>query len=177
MEIKWIRTEKMWCDIINEQKQGQVFPEFHGYLMNVPINYDDEAERLLTNPDILPRVEAATTLYANDKSILVKSQRVKKRASVSFAKYVLFKNKFTMKYIWYTKRSLSQKVQNPTSTPLKNCMSVLDYYESKQSARSLKERSRPKSDVCHCTREQTKSVHRLAQDKPHSYDVVRQWGI
>ena len=52
----------MWCDILTKPKQGQVFYEFRGYLMNVPVDYDDEAESLLTHPDLLPRVEAEPTL-------------------------------------------------------------------------------------------------------------------
>ena len=144
--------------------------------MNVPVDYDDEAECLLTHPDPLPRVKAAPALSENDKSILLKSQRKQKRASVSFAKYVSFKNKSTKKDIRPTKISLSQKVQKPTSTPLKNCRSVLDYYESRRSARSLKEISRANSVVRHRTRGQTKSARRLARDQPRSYDVARQWG-
>ena len=108
IEIKWTPTEKMWCDILTKPKQGQVFCEFCGYLMNVPANYDDEAEHLLTHPDILPRVEEAPAISENDKSILLKSQRKQKRASVSFAKYILFKNKSTTKDIQSTKRLLSQ---------------------------------------------------------------------
>ena len=64
MEIKWTPTENMWCDILAKPKQGQVFREFRSYLMNVSAKYDDEAERLLTRPGMLPRVEAAATLLA-----------------------------------------------------------------------------------------------------------------
>ena len=97
--------------------------------MNVPANYYDEAERLLTHPYILPRVKVEPTLLDNDKSILLKSQIKQKRESVSFAKYVFFEKRFTTKDIRSTKRSLSQRVHNLTSTPLKHCSSALEYYD------------------------------------------------
>ena len=108
METKWTPTEKMRCDILTKPKQGQVFCKFRGYLMNVPADYDDEAELLLTHPHLLPHVEAEPTLSENEKSILLKSQRKKNRASISFAKYISFNNKSTTKYIRSTKRLLSQ---------------------------------------------------------------------
>ena len=39
--------------------------------MNVPVDYDDEAERLLTHPDLLPCVEAEPEISENYKSILL----------------------------------------------------------------------------------------------------------
>ena len=60
--------------------------------MNVPADYDDEAERLLTHPDLLPRVKAELMISANYKSILLKSQRKQKRASAYIANDVLFEN-------------------------------------------------------------------------------------
>ena len=97
IEIKWTPTEKTWCDILTKPKQGQNFLEFRGYLINVPADYDDEAERLLTHPDILPRVEAAPTILENDKSILLKSHRKQKRESVSFSKDVSLKTSLPRK--------------------------------------------------------------------------------
>ena len=66
----------MWCDILTKPKQGKVFREFRRYLMNVPADYDDEAERLLTHSYILPRVEAEPTL---SQMIRVPPQVAKKK--------------------------------------------------------------------------------------------------
>ena len=128
MEIKWNPTENMWCDTLTKPKHGPVFREFHRYLMNVPADYDDEAERLLTHTDILPSVDVEPTLSENEKSMLLKSQRKQKRTSVSFAKDILLENKSTTKDIRSTKRLLYQRVHKQTSAPLKHCRSVLDYY-------------------------------------------------
>ena len=177
MEIKWTPTEKMWCDILTKPKQGQVFWEFREYLMNVLDDYEDEDERLFNRPDILPRAKVAPTLSENDKSILLKWQRKQKRAIVYFAKNVLFENRSTTKDIQSNKRLLSQKVQKQTSTPLNHSRSVLDYYNSRRSALSLKERSRAKSVVRHRTRGQTKSASGLAQYQSRSDEVAIQWGI
>ena len=62
MEIKWIPTQKMRCDTLTKPKHDQVFCEFHGYLMNVPADHDDKAERLLTHTDLLPSVDVDPTL-------------------------------------------------------------------------------------------------------------------
>ena len=177
MEIKWTPTEKMWCDIITKPKQSQFFRKFRGYLMNLPANYDDQVERLLTHPDLLPRVEADPTLSENDKSIFLKPQRKQKRESVSFAKYVSLEKKSTTKYIRSTNRLLSQRVQKQNSTSLKHRRSVLEYYEYRQSACSLKEISRANSVVRHRTRGNTKSAQGMARYQPRSDDVARQWDI
>ena len=34
----------MWADILNKPKQGKSFREFRSELMNVPLDYDDDAE-------------------------------------------------------------------------------------------------------------------------------------
>ena len=145
--------------------------------MNVPTDYNDEAERLLNHPNLLPRVDVAPTLLENDKSILLKLQRKQKRASVYFAKDVSFENKYNTKDIRYTKIYLSHRVQKQTSTPIKHCKSVLDYCEYRQSAHYLKEISRANSVVRHRMQGQTKSARGLARDQPSSDDVARQWGI
>ena len=174
IEIKCTPTEKMWCDILTKTKQGQFFCEFCGYLMNVSADYDDDAERLLIQPNLLPHVEAEPTLSENCKSIILKLQGKQKRASVYFAKDVLFENKSTTKDIQSTKRSLYQRVQKQTSTPLKYRRSVLDYCKSIWSVRSLKERLRAKSVVRHPIRGQMNSARGLVQDQPRSDGVERQ---
>ena len=95
MEIKWTPTELMWCDILTKPKQGQVFREFRGFLMNGPIDYLDAVEPLLTHPQLLPQIKPSTFLSPNDRSILLKAGITKKRAKIYFATAVSFDNKST----------------------------------------------------------------------------------
>ena len=44
----------MWADVLTKPKQGVPFCIDRSHLMNVPINYDDNAERLKTHPLLLP---------------------------------------------------------------------------------------------------------------------------
>ena len=55
VEIAYEPTGSMWCDILTKPKQGSVVRKFRGHLMNVPTNYDDDAERLRTPPLLLPK--------------------------------------------------------------------------------------------------------------------------
>ena len=55
VKIKNEPTDIMWCNILNKPKQGSIFREFRGHLMNVPINYDNNAERLHTHPLLLTK--------------------------------------------------------------------------------------------------------------------------
>ena len=55
IEVKYEPTGKMWSDILTKPKQGKVFREFRGHLMNIPEDYDDEVERKNTHPDLLPK--------------------------------------------------------------------------------------------------------------------------
>ena len=50
VEIRYKPTGSMWCDILTKPKQGSIFRKFRGHLMNVPQDYDDDAERLRTHP-------------------------------------------------------------------------------------------------------------------------------
>ena len=44
----------MWAGVFTKPKQGGPFHLDRSHLMNVPINYDDDAERLKTHPLLLP---------------------------------------------------------------------------------------------------------------------------
>jgi hypothetical protein len=57
LEIEHMGTDKMWSDILNKPKQGKVFREFRGHLMNVAEDYDDDVERRNTHPLLLPAEE------------------------------------------------------------------------------------------------------------------------
>ena len=43
----------MWCDILNNSKQGAPYRWDHIYLMNVPMYYDDKVEGKATHPKLL----------------------------------------------------------------------------------------------------------------------------
>ncbi len=44
----------MWANVLTKPKQRGPFRLDRSHLMNVPINYDDNAERLKTHPLLLP---------------------------------------------------------------------------------------------------------------------------
>ena len=54
----------MWCDILTKAKQGSTFRKFRGHLMNVPQDYDDDAERLSTYAP-LPTTKAGGGIRRN----------------------------------------------------------------------------------------------------------------
>ena len=80
VEIVYEPTSSMWCDILTKPKQGSVFRKFRGHLMNVPQDYDDEAERLRTHPLLLPKEDDSTKLSTVDKNVLNKTS-----TNISFA--------------------------------------------------------------------------------------------
>ena len=57
LELQHMGTDKMWSDILNKPKQGKVFHEFGGHLMNVAKDYDDDVEHRNTHPLLLPAEE------------------------------------------------------------------------------------------------------------------------
>ena len=75
----------MWYDILTKPKQGSIFRIFRGNLMNVPMNYDDEAERLLTHPLLPPKEDKPGTMSTADKIVLKKTT-----INISFAPDVKF---------------------------------------------------------------------------------------
>ena len=128
VEIKYEPTGSMWCDILTKPKQGSVFRKFRGHLMNVPMNYDDEAERLLTHPLLLPKEDKSETMSTADKNVLKKTTN-----NISFAPNV----KFTQRTLLRPKvprineeqetrqKSMPQRVTNQVAPSLKHCRSML----------------------------------------------------
>ena len=43
----------MWCDILNNPKQGSLYSMDHSHLMNVPVYYDDKVECKSPHPALL----------------------------------------------------------------------------------------------------------------------------
>ena len=56
LSIEYMPTDQMWSDVNTKPKQGRQFRVLRSELMNVPVDYDDEAERKITHPDLLPAV-------------------------------------------------------------------------------------------------------------------------
>ena len=54
IDFKKCHTSKMWVDMNTKPKQGTPFKRDRSQLMNVPIDYDDDAERAKTDPMLLP---------------------------------------------------------------------------------------------------------------------------
>ena len=73
VKIAYEPTGNMWCDILSKPKQGSVFRKFRGHLVNVPQDYDDEAERLCAHPLLLPKEDNTTKLSTADKNVLNKT--------------------------------------------------------------------------------------------------------
>ena len=71
--------------LLNKPKQGSVFRKFRGHLMNVPQDYDDEAERLRTHPLLPPKEDDSTKLSTADITVLNKTTN-----KISFAPDVKF---------------------------------------------------------------------------------------
>ena len=44
----------MWSDVLSKPLQGRAYCEMRSNLMNCPVDYDDDAEREATHPDLLP---------------------------------------------------------------------------------------------------------------------------
>jgi hypothetical protein len=57
LKVIYCPTEIMWADILTKPKQGRPFHLNHSILMNISFNYDDEVERKLTHPLLLPKEE------------------------------------------------------------------------------------------------------------------------
>ena len=85
LEVHYEPTGRMWSDILTKAKQGKAFREFRGKLMNVPEDYDDDVERELTHPKLLPREDDEDLIHPVDRAILKKAvstnETLTKRAS------------------------------------------------------------------------------------------------
>ena len=99
--------------------------------MNVPQDYDDDAERLRTHPELLPKQEAKTGKLSTEDTNVLKKATTK----ISFSPSVKFTEQFqrTLLRPKVTRRrkqgtvqeSILQRVTHQVATPLKNRRSVL----------------------------------------------------
>ena len=96
--------------------------------MNVPEDYDDEAERLRTHPLLLPKEDDSTTLSTADITVLNKTTN-----KISFAPDVKFTQRTLLRPIVPRikkqqngrQKSVRQQVTNTQSSPLTHRRSVL----------------------------------------------------
>ena len=82
--IQYCPTGDMWADINTKALQGGLFYKMRARLMGVAENYDDEAERLLTHADLLPRKLQECALPTKAEELLRKAGTI--RAVVSMAR-------------------------------------------------------------------------------------------
>ena len=137
VEIKYEPTGSMWCDILTKAKQGSIFRKFRGHLMNVPQDYDDDAERLRTHPLLLPKQEEESEeMSTEDKNVLKKTTN-----NILFSPSVKFTEQFqrTLLRPQVTRRKkqgtvqdwILQGVTHRDATPPKNCRSVLGAHNNR----------------------------------------------
>ena len=61
----------MWADVLNKPKLGRPFRLDRGFLMNVPVDYDNTEELLRTHDDLLPEKDHIL------KVVILSSQRLR----------------------------------------------------------------------------------------------------
>ncbi len=61
VDMQYCPTEEMWSDVLNKPKNGTPFRKDRAKLMNVPVGYNDNVERMNTHPDLLPKDESLET--------------------------------------------------------------------------------------------------------------------
>ena len=114
----------MWCNILTKRKQGLVFRELRGHLINIPTDYDNEAEHLLTHPILFSKQSPAQmTLKAH--GILLKSFIERQAKSITFRASVEFAYKNTANPS-RTSQMIFQRAKQKTCLPLKYHRSVLN---------------------------------------------------
>ena len=70
-------TNKMWADGNTKPLQGAEFRLFRSKIMGIPENYDDEAERVRTDPLLLSKPKEAGVVPSVDLQVLAKALGVK----------------------------------------------------------------------------------------------------
>jgi hypothetical protein len=73
LEIEHKGTGEMWSDMLTKPLQGHLWCVMRSNLMNVPVDYDDEAERRNTHPDLLPKEEPEEQVQRENNAVLKKA--------------------------------------------------------------------------------------------------------
>ena len=66
-------TKEMWVDGNTKPLQGAGFRLFRSKVMGIPEDYDGEAERVRTHPELLPKPKEAGVVSSNDLQVLSKA--------------------------------------------------------------------------------------------------------
>ena len=70
LEVEYKPTREMWSDVLTKPLQGKAFHVMRGMLMNVPEEYNDEAERKNTHPGLLPKEEESPVARSEQDAVL-----------------------------------------------------------------------------------------------------------
>ena len=73
LEVQYAPTKEMWADVNTKPLQGQLFREMRSKLMGVPVDYDDDKERRITHPKLLPPAELVGVMSRSDVEVLRKA--------------------------------------------------------------------------------------------------------
>ena len=73
MAVEHRGTKEMWADGNTKPLQGAGFRLFRPKVMGIPEDYDDEAERMRTHPQLLPKPKEAGAVSSNDLQVLSKA--------------------------------------------------------------------------------------------------------
>ena len=112
--------------MLTNPKQGLIFREFHGHLMNIPKEYDNEAECLTMHPDILSKNSSTNTLLQTDKVVLKKSFPVTLRIKqVPYTPNVSFWQKGAVKKTRTKLKTVSQRLKKQASPTPVHCGSMV----------------------------------------------------
>ena len=93
LEIQHKGTYEMWADVNTKPTQGKRFRVMRGHVMGISEDYDDDVERRLTHPLLLPKIESERLLaiYGEvlEKAAIVTpenrpTKKTKKITNVSF---------------------------------------------------------------------------------------------
>ena len=69
----------MWADGNTKPLQGAGFRLFRSKVMGIPEEYDDEAEKIRTHPQLLPKPQTAGVIPATDLQVLSKALGVERQ--------------------------------------------------------------------------------------------------
>ena len=81
MTVEHRGTKEMWADGNTKPLQGAGFRTFRSKVMGVSENYDDDAERVRTHPQLLPKPKKAGVVSSKDLEVLAKAVGVQDKTS------------------------------------------------------------------------------------------------
>ena len=72
-------TKEMWADGNTKPLQGAGFRLFRSKIMGIPEEYDDDAEKVRTHPQLKPKAEKAGVIPSEDLKVLTKALGVEEQ--------------------------------------------------------------------------------------------------